>query len=464
MSPTTSVASVATSPALPATRRYWLVSLILVSLTALVGMQIAGQTRFNVHPDETAHVHTFCYYETHWLPPRLNSPDVTYDQHGQSRVYSGEVVYTLFGQARAALARLGDTLARTPNQTLSSPCADRHQSYRFLNVLLLIVTLSVVFALGVRRPWAAALGLLMLGLPQVVYLYAYANSDAFSLSMCLFLMLHALTEPRPLASLPKTVLLGVLTALVILSKASYWITLFFAYGLLLWQLWRSCSSEGGTNRRALVRHGLALAAVVLALSAPLRIWFPLSQGPDFGGQVIQMMEEHAIPELKPSTAVHPTYHLRAKGVGFGEMLLRYPWVKDSGLSFYGLFGYMVVPAPIPAYALAAAMLGLNALLTLRPARAHWRALPSAWKVAVALGGVMSLGVALAAAYYSWIWDFQPQGRYLFPMLIPMALWFAGLWAWETPRLRALRLASAALLLALSFYTLWTVVLRHPLLV
>jgi hypothetical protein len=134
------------------------------------------------------------------------------------------------------------------------------------------------------------------------------------------------------------------------------------------------------------------------------------------------------------------------------------------MSFYGLFGYATEHAPRLAYAGALLVLAGNLLATLVWLKRCWREVPRGQKL-ILLWGLVICGLSiLASMAYSWVNDFQAQGRYLFPLLVPLALWFTATWSFETPRLRALRLLSAALLVAASFYTLWQAVLRNPTLV
>lgn len=53
-----------------------------------------------------------------------------------------------------------------------------------------------------RPPSVLALGLTLLCLPQVLYVYSYANSDAWGLSLSLALLGLALTQRRLLDSYP----------------------------------------------------------------------------------------------------------------------------------------------------------------------------------------------------------------------------------------------------------------------
>lgn len=57
-------------------------------------------------------------------------------------------------------------------------CHSGYRLYRGFNVALLAVTLGFLFAVGLQHVWAAAIGPGMLCLPQLIYVYSYANSDA----------------------------------------------------------------------------------------------------------------------------------------------------------------------------------------------------------------------------------------------------------------------------------------------
>src|SRR5205085_4609792 len=95
-----------------------------------------------------------------------------------------------------------------------SQCIPRYTVYRLFNVGLFLLTLGILFAVGARHAWAAAMGMLLLCLPQAIYLYSYANSDAWALSFALFLLVFALAERHPLASAWKAALLGLFVGIV----------------------------------------------------------------------------------------------------------------------------------------------------------------------------------------------------------------------------------------------------------
>jgi hypothetical protein len=70
---------------------------------------------------------------------------------------------------------------------------------------------------------------------------------------------------------------------------------------------------------------------------------------------------------------------------------------------------------------------------------------------------------LASLYNSWTFDYQPQGRYLFAALIPLALMWGGTYTFEPRWLRGTRLGIGAVLYGLSLSVVWLTILGSPIL-
>jgi hypothetical protein len=82
----------------------------LALLAFLISVSIALNTN-SYHPDEWIHIDAFCYFERQWWSPPLNSNEVMYCPYGWSRVYTGEVVYQVYGR----LSKLISPLRTQPN-------------------------------------------------------------------------------------------------------------------------------------------------------------------------------------------------------------------------------------------------------------------------------------------------------------------------------------------------------------
>jgi len=94
-------------------------------------------------------------------------------------------------------------------------------------------------------------------------------------------------------------------------------------------------------------------------------------------------------------------------------------------SFWANFGWLTVPLPIWAYVVIALVCGM-ALGGWRHGRGLW-ARPWQRRTLWFLAGlVISMGLAVLLPMIGRDW--QPQGRYLFPVLVPLALGWVGGWA------------------------------------
>jgi hypothetical protein len=463
------------------------VSPVLVAISLFLGSRIALHTASGAHPDEWGHLDAFCYFGTHWWPPPLNVEGLLYSPDGWSRVYNGEVVYLVYGKLGAWLPLAG-LLPSNVNERPPAPaslvpltpriylplvdrviilrvtpaCLERLTTYRVFNLALYGVTLLAIL----RRPrpaWVYALGALLLAIPQVLYVYAYANSDAWGLSFGIFLVLFAVSTWE--GSRPgwwQAAGLGALTGLVLLSKSPFWVLIPLAYLIAGAGILRRAPRPGHMAWRDAAVLLLIWVGVTAAVALPLKVVYPLTQG-DYAGKALQMREERARWDFAPSNPIWTGYLLAKKGASFTEVAGRRAWWLDSLYSFYGKFGYMTIVSPAWAYRTAGALVTLGVLTTLGFLLLAWKRVPAFTRLLVAASPLFICLNLLASLYNSWTYDFQPQGRYLFPSLIPLAILLAGTMEQEPRWLRRLRLLSWACLYGLGVYVIWSVVLPAPLL-
>jgi hypothetical protein len=108
--------------------------------------------------------------------------------------------------------------------------------------------------------------------------------------------------------------------------------------------------------------------------------------------------------------------LRNQGVPFTDLFSKSHWATTSFESFSGVYHWMNLRGPDVYYALMG-VLYTAVLVTIGFA---FRKLP--WSEKLFGGAVFcaAAAVILLSAYHSWTADFQPQGRYLFPILAMLA--------------------------------------------
>jgi hypothetical protein len=137
------------------------------------------------------------------------------------------------------------------------------------------------------------------------------------------------------------------------------------------------------------------------------------------------------------------------------------WWELSLKSFYGLFGYMNVYLPGYLYKIVLAVVGVLIAISVGFAMTHWKDLPTFYRI-FCISAPPVLGLVFASSfYYSWVTDWQPQGRYLFVALLPLGIILGGNPHLEPGWIRRLRVFAWGLLYLLALYVLWTMMLTNP---
>jgi len=407
-------------------RTRWSVALIVAA--TLLSLTIALKTRPFVHPDERLHVEAFRYFAAHLWPPDLNSGELLYDSFGTSKVYARDIVYTILGWP----GRLVESAIGAANPTLA---------FRLLNVALLPLTLGALLAVSSRIAPAAAVAIVLASIPQLLYVFSYSNSDAWAvmLSVLLFAKALQLAEKEGPWPLGDTAILGALTGLLLASKDNFLFALVLP-GILLAP--RVAARAG--------KRGLVLLVLLIALfPAPYKIVYPRTQ-PDFAGATWRMSEERAAPGFKPSD---PSRASLLPGVNTAwDVLVQTKFAVRTAQSAWGAYGHMKVFHAKGVYLFVAGLVLLNVALAGRTARQKWTQLPA--ELRRLLMAAPCVIVANLALSLRWSVDvfYQPQGRYLFPSLLPAALLLVGTLAHEDTVL-SVRLASAGLALGLAAWSL-----------
>lgn len=139
------------------------IALALVS-GLILAMAVTSTTQHPIHPDEFSHYAAYEYYANHWLPPAVNDP-VTIPScsiWGYSYLYELDVIYDLAAHSTIWLREW------IPDGMLVA------RLFQFALWLALCA-----FALRQRR-WIWPTSVVLLS-PQIWYVFAYFNADAFPL-------------------------------------------------------------------------------------------------------------------------------------------------------------------------------------------------------------------------------------------------------------------------------------------
>lgn len=397
-------AGLASAPAASCAENPWLARLLPVGIFAFIVpcLLIAMKSPEDIHPDEAQHMSATRYYMTHWLPPQIEDPRnaYLYDHYGMTRLNSLGVEYFLAGKLALVIKACGGSdlfACRFFNQ--------------FLLVLLFILSLLCA---KVKSPLAFVVPVFFLT-PQTWYTFSYMNDDGFPFFLViLFLVLYL----HDRAAYP--VMKGLILGLLVISKANFLVFVLFAGVIALREILQRAHDTGKItlDKRGLRRWAIVLAVAAMVVAGRAAVDIKIN-GPNRGEKIIAANEKYAaLPfklstaEKKPGTSIW-LKAMRKKGVPAADLIFRYNWLPLTAASFIAVYGYYTTPAPGIYYAVMAVLiLALIAYVL------------GAIIIRRRTGNLVKLGLAVAflllivalAFYRSWDFEFQPQGRHLFPFL------------------------------------------------
>jgi len=263
-------------------------------------------------------------------------------------------------------------------------------------------------------------------IPQVLFSFCYVNADAHALGIAA-LLAYALARFWKTPSNATLIMVGLAGGLLFSSKYN-----FFIYAPFLAAGFVYLAYRGRLSWLTVFRVALAVACGAILISG---FWYARNYWL-YGTPMPLLLGEERLAQLGILREVVPVNH----GISRASFLwlLQQKFVATTFASFFGLFGYLDVgfrPEVYFALRIIIPALGILFLIELLLARDRPAAIVALW-----------LGILLLAVLGLHIWtclcnDFQPQGRYLFASLIPMAI-FLG---WVANRQRRLLKYALALM-------------------
>lgn len=357
---------------------FWLCVVALVPrlIVAWALPLASGSADPNCAPDELAHF---------WVVREMSYGRFAPWSPGAISIYAAFLPSQyVFQTATLAIGRiLGGEIARFVSP---EPLILGYGYARLGSTLLGLITVAALTETAWRltrsRVQALVAGLVVALLPQLVFVNAYVNSDAFTIAGGALLTWSLVRWFRDPSQQLNSILLGVALGLVLLGKLSGYYLLPPTTALMALEL----------RRQHHTRRALAIVTACLATAIPVILWNAARSGGDALG--LQAYQEFVAHHWTRNPASGPA-----------------PWrlfFSRLGMSTLGTFRNMDLFLPMPLYwcALVIAVTGLVvALIALRHADRVDRLL-TAWFVA---GAAINVFVVW---WNSWVIDFQPQGRYV----------------------------------------------------
>ncbi len=402
--------------------------LAAVVMTVYVGLR----SPFWLNPDEYDVKAAVLYYFSHFMPPDIRSDIIndSFPVYGTSRHFEFNMFYFYAG-------KLGQFFS------------DAAVQIRLFSLILFGVMAALVIR-NIRKNYALLFVFLLT--PQVWYIFSYSTSDALDFFMG-FLCLYELVEKDSMLNrllresfrkrhLLYYVLLSVLFLHIFWAKMTFYTILMFLFFILLIRMLFQEKKERGE----LFRKYLILAGLTLALFA---LRYMITDFPHYGfdklGAVAEVTERQAEYGYKFSTPpMEAAYSMRffEKGISLGELLTQYDFHTNLFRTFAGFFG---------SYAFGAAdwyYLVMGTLYLILLGRVIWRLWMQKKSIFRWETGAVSLVCFIQYVMIvgnSWFVDFQPQGRYLLPILFFIAYLISRIeHVWEDKLLRTVLVCTSVL--------------------
>lgn len=320
-------------------------------------------------------------------------------------------------------------------------------------------------------------------LPNFIFIGAYVNTDSlamFSAAVLFYVWASYLKEGW---SWKNCVVLAVGMALCALSyyNAYGWILCSFFFFCLTVLF---CSGDSWKKRiQFLLSRGIVISLITFAGAG---WWFirniVLYDGDILGRNICtEYAERYAVEQCKPSNRITPSL----KGMRFKEMLFyvdpgwAHNWTIMVLVSFIGTFGYLDVYMPygLSKVYILLYTLGFTGIVWLGR-QFHWK-YSASWKTVNSMGhipvkiktiavsrqwnpkGVFNLTVLAAMllppailSYYAYFSDFQAQGRYALPALIPLMYFItSGYQKWMEKLIKKEKIRKTACIILIAFMVL-----------
>ncbi len=195
----------------------------------------------------------------------------------------------------------------------------------------------------------------------------------------------------------------------------------------------------------------------------IRYSFDVSlNGLDKKEQRIAYAEVNAGQGFKPSIAEtkdsYPGLRLKAKGVTFSELFQsKWDWHKQTFKSFTGFYGYYAEYSPkwYYFYVLLIYFVVFVVVLWHSVVKENWQFNLFTLLSFTAIGGGILIGLL-----FSWLHDFQPQGRYVFPIIPIILVYFWMLFPRLNQQGKSILISCGLVLTLLSFYSFNEVALNY----
>ena len=401
---------------------------VIIGFYLLTGMAYAWLTPSWETPDEPAHYNYVSHLVKYRSLPVLQQSDYDYDYLERIKA------------AKFPLEMSIDPIRYEFHQpplyyllgaTLVAPLPESWwpMTLRLLSVILGAVLLVVAYLVGIeifpRRPlWALGATAFVAVVPMHVAMTAAINNDTLAeliIGLILLVLVRRVARDPGSHSTGRDLLLGVLMGLGLITKTTTYITFPLVLAVTLApSVWGLCKEPNLKARALPWKQTLPSAARAFGIALLMGLFWFVRNSQVYGGVDILGLGRHdAIMLQQPHTA---DWLARLGWVGLAKEFL-----VTTFRSFWAQFGWMGILVDERIYLVLGLMSCLVVLGFVMFLLRDFGRLLIHQKLCLA---VLSLSFLLTLVSYLWYNTqfVQHQGRYLFPALIPLGIFFAlGVW-------------------------------------
>lgn len=389
--------------------------LIFLMLTIFVAMSFFVFTQpFGDGPDEINRYKVVQYIQNHGTLPKGDNPEIIIDGYGASYAFQPILTYMIEGYALRLISPLNLTfdteliVARYINVIIGLIAA--YYTWKLASLLFKNQSAAYLFTLGVTL------------LPQNIFIYTYVNTDGMGLLSCIMIIYSLINGFKTTFDKESVI---TLSAGIILCLMSY----YNCYGYILAAViafFVYMFTDGKNDKKALLKK----AGVISLISIVGAGWWFLRNAIIYKGDIFALTARSECAQQTGNwyflELMAETY--RAMGYSLYEMVFKTDYYTLVWKSFIGMFGPMSIPVShhlymAYKYLTVICLIGFAFSIIIAIKKKQWIIPELKNASSIIITGVFVITAIIPvvlALYYSYTWDFQPQGRYYLPILIILA--------------------------------------------
>lgn len=391
---------------------------ILLLLTILLSCMLtfAVVQPFGDGPDEINRFKIVEYIYQHGTLPHGADPEVLLDGYGGSYAFQPILTYIIDGFILRCFSAFSPSLKM------------RVFISRLINICFGLIMAVYVKKIGdllfsnKKTAWAFTLAVVFL--PQNLFIHTYVNTDSMGL-LSIAVILHALLCGLKNDFSKNTCI--ELAVGVILCALSYYncygivlcaILFFLAYFAKFFRTDQKDSNLPFYDWHSLLKKGIFVSVLVLISIS----WWFIRNAILYDGDFLALEARNICAAQTGLEAYNPYTRdtCQRLGLSLKEMIFGTNYFTLVWKSFIAMFGPMLIPTHhyiYMAFKYLFFMAVAGFLLPLKTSVLTWAKTSQKWMVHTVMLISIIIPVILAL-YYSYTFDFQPQGRYYLPIVIP----------------------------------------------